>query len=315
MNKELLYTMRSPYRDDFRIWGFRFGSGSKSVAIVGAMRGDEVQQQYVCSQLVHQLDLIEQSGGILEDHEILVVPSVNHFSMNIGKRFWAMDNTDINRMFPGYDKGETTQRIAAAVFSKLIGYKFGIQLASFYMPGDFIPHVRMMHTGYEDVEHAKEFGLPYVYKKNPRPFDTTLLNYNWQIWKTQAYSLYTGHTENIDNDCATIAIQAVLRFMCANGIINWPIHPGFRSVLVFEQDLFTIKSDKAGIHVVKVHPYEHVFKDQLLALILDPYDGSVRREVRAPADGTVFFIHNRTLVLEYTVLFRLIPDTIYKARR
>lgn len=36
--------------------------------------------------------------------------------MNIKKRFWPTDNTDINRMFPGYDLGETTQRIAAGVF-------------------------------------------------------------------------------------------------------------------------------------------------------------------------------------------------------
>ena len=35
--------------------------------------------------------------------------------MNVGKRFFPVDNTDINRMFPGYDKGETTQRLADGV--------------------------------------------------------------------------------------------------------------------------------------------------------------------------------------------------------
>ena len=39
--------MRSPYRDNFRIDGFWFGEGAKTVAIVGAMRGDEIQQQYI----------------------------------------------------------------------------------------------------------------------------------------------------------------------------------------------------------------------------------------------------------------------------
>ena len=41
----------------------------------------------------------------------------------IKKRFWSIDNTDINRMFPGYDKGETTQRIAAGIFEKIKDYK------------------------------------------------------------------------------------------------------------------------------------------------------------------------------------------------
>lgn len=123
--------MKSPFRDTFRIQGFRFGSGEKSLAIVGAMRGDEIQQQYICSQLVRHLAQLEEEGRLVPGHEILLIPSANPFSMNIGKRFWPMDNTDINRMFPGYDQGETTQRIAASLFEAIQGYTYGIQLASF----------------------------------------------------------------------------------------------------------------------------------------------------------------------------------------
>lgn len=134
--------MKSPFRDTFRIKGFRFGEGEKSLALVGAMRGNEIQQQYICSQVVCRLAALEKEGRLTPGHEILIVPSVNPFSMNIEKRFWAMDNTDINRMFPGYNQGETTQRIAAALFDAIQGYTYGIQLASFYVPGDFVPHVR-----------------------------------------------------------------------------------------------------------------------------------------------------------------------------
>ena len=64
--------------------------------------------------------------------------------MNVGKRFWAVDNIDINRTFPGDLRGDTTKQIAGELFEKVKGYSYGIQFASFYMPGDFIPHVRMM---------------------------------------------------------------------------------------------------------------------------------------------------------------------------
>ena len=108
--------MSSPYRDEFRINGYWFGEGEKTVAIVGAMRGDEIQQQYICARLIQRLTVIEAEGRITQGKRILVIPSCNPFSMNVARRFWTMDNTDINRMFPGYDKGETTQRIAAAIF-------------------------------------------------------------------------------------------------------------------------------------------------------------------------------------------------------
>ena len=65
--------------------------------------------------------MLENHGFLQKGLSVTVILSANPFSMNIGKRFWAMDDTDINRMFPGYNKGETTQRIAAGLFEKLQG--------------------------------------------------------------------------------------------------------------------------------------------------------------------------------------------------
>ena len=308
MKRELLFVLPSTFRDEFRIQGFRFGSGEKSIAIVGAMRGDELQQQFICSQLVNTLQDLEERGDLVPGHEILVVPSANPFAMNIGKRFWAMDNTDINRMFPGYSLGETTQRIAAALFEQLQGYRFGVQMSSYYLAGHYIPHVRMMHTGYEKPELAQGFGLPYTFLRNPKPFDTTTLNYNWQIWETQAFSVCAGQPGHIDNDSARDIVSATLRFMALHGIIKCRTHPGYYSELQLEENLITVTARRAGILYCLVRPDESVRRDQVLARILDPYDGSVRWEVRAPEDGTVFYTPAKPLVHENSVLFRIIPN-------
>lgn len=116
MKQEILYTLDTPYRQRMEIEGFRFGGGEKACAIVGGIRGNEVQQMYVCARLVQAFRRLEEQKAILPGNEILVIPCVNRFSMNVGQRFWPLDDTDINRMFPGYDQGETTQRIAAALF-------------------------------------------------------------------------------------------------------------------------------------------------------------------------------------------------------
>lgn len=60
MTKENIVTLKSPYRDDFEINGYRFGKGEKTCCIVGAMRGNEVQQLYVCSQIIRALSNIEK---------------------------------------------------------------------------------------------------------------------------------------------------------------------------------------------------------------------------------------------------------------
>ena len=64
-------------------------------------------------------------------------------------------------MFPGYDLGETTQRIADGVFREIMDYQYGIQFTSFYMPGEFMPHVRMMDEGFSSVEEALKFEMSY----------------------------------------------------------------------------------------------------------------------------------------------------------
>lgn len=81
------------------------------------MRGNEIQQMYVCSQLIRRLHELEQKGGIVSDNGILVIPAVNYYAENIGKRFWAWRITGIfNRMFPGNHAGGDDRTVAAGVF-------------------------------------------------------------------------------------------------------------------------------------------------------------------------------------------------------
>ena len=306
MKKSILFEIKALYRDDFRVTGFTFGQGEKSLCIVGSMRGNENQQLYACSCLVRRLAELEKRGMIAPEKQILVIPCVNPYSMNIQKRFWPIDNTDINRMFPGYDQGETTQRIAAGVFDVIKDYDFGIQFASFYMPGSFVPHVRMMKTGFEDVELAKTFGLPYVVLHTPRPFDTATLNYNWQIWETSAFSVYTTNTSRVDKASAHQAVEAILNFMSEQGIIRYQGHGGYLSRVIESEDFVSIRADHAGFFEASVRPGEEVEKGQLLARIYDPYLGTLKSILYAPVQSTVAFVHDEAMTYENTAVLKLI---------
>lgn len=306
MIKESLYTFKSPYRQDMHMYGYNFGRGEKSACIVGAIRGNEVQQLYICSKLVQRLKELEQKGAIASGKCITVIPSVNHYSMNVGKRFWPSDNTDINRMFPGYNLGETTQRIAAGLFEAVKGYEYGIQLASFYIPGDFVAHVRMMDTGYQNASLANLFGLPYVVIRKPRPIDTTTLNYNWQVWESNAFSVYTNKTDSIDEQSAQQAVSAILRFLNRMGILRYNCHGGFISSTIHEDELMSVVSDVPGIFLRRKNAGEEVQVGDVLAEIIDPLEGEIREQILAPSDGVIFFAHDEPLVMEHSTVFKLI---------
>lgn len=306
MKKKTIYEIKSLYRDDFRVTGYEFGTGKKSVCIVGSMRGNEVQQLYICSQLVKRLKKIEEDGKINKGHKILVVPSINPYSMNIKKRFWPTDNTDINRMFPGYNLGETTQRIAAGVFGVIKEYQYGMQFASFYMPGKFTPHIRMMKAGFENVKLAKKFGMPYVVLRNTRPYDTTTLNYNWQIWETNAFSIYTTTTEEIDRESAGMAIRSILTFLSKEEIVDYHGHDGYISLVVDDTDMIPVRTKVAGIFEGVVRVGDEVVKGQVLARIINPYEGQVEETLTSPVDGIVFFAHDAPLTYANTAVYKLV---------
>ena len=306
MKKEVLFSMSSPFRDEFKIYGYTFGTGKKSLAIVGAMRGDEIAQQYVASQIVKELNMLESHGQIAKDVSITVIPSANPYSMNIGKRFWAMDDTDINRMFPGYELGETTQRIADGLFKKLQGFEYGIQLASFYMPGEFIPHVRIIKTSLDYSEEGLDFGLPYVSVSEPMPFDTTLLNYNWQIWDTKTFYIYGGSSHNLEGMMCKTLLNAIMRFMIKKGMVNKKSYDvAMVSELINEKDLIVVQAPCAGIFYKKKSAGDFVRKGDELGRIIDPYEGTVKARFYSYADGMMFFTHDAPLTLQNTPLFKI----------
>ena len=308
MKEITLFQIDSLYRDHFRVKGYVFGEGKKSLCVMGSLRGNEIQQIYVCSQLIQCLKLLEEEGMLAKGHQILVIPSGNPYSMNIQKRFWPTDNTDINRMFPGYDKGETTQRIANGIFRGIQEYENGIQLTSFYMPGDFMPHVRMMTTGMENVELAKRFGLPYVVLRETRPYDTTTLNYNWQIWESNAFSLYTTVTARIDKKSAKQGIEAILHFMYEEGLLTEqvgredpvPVH------VIRDTDMIVARTSTAGLFETEVTVGQMVSKGDLLGRVLDSCTGDVREAIYASARGTIFFLYTDPLVYERTAVFKIV---------
>jgi predicted deacylase len=313
MKKKALYKLESPYREPMVIYGFEFGDedGEHSCAIVGSTRGDEIQQDFICASLVKRLMNVEEAGAIAPGKRILVIPCVNPYSMNIAKRFWSMDNTDINRMFPGYDQGETTQRVADGLFKAVSDYKYGIQLCSFNLHGNFEAHVRVTHESHisqESLSIADAFGLPYVVSREPTSFDTAMLNYNWQVWDTHAFSVYSQATDTLDPKSARLVRESILRFLHSRQLITENIPGGSISTYIDERQLVQVRTERAaGFLMRRVQPGDRVEKGDTLATIVDTLDTHVKETLTAPCPGYVFFERVQPMVQQDMICFMLVP--------
>ena len=272
------------------------GDSPKRVCIVTGTHGDELEGQYVCFRLNQIIRAqLERLNGTVE-----IYPALNPLGIDSITRGIPTFDLDMNRIFPGDPQGAMPKQIK--------GYTYGIQLASFYISGDFVPHVRLMRTGYEDTKGAKLFGMPYITLRKPLPFDTTLLNYNWQIWETKAYSLYGGMNDGVESPVTAEMIGTILRFAQRIGLTRKPVVgiPDFNPQVIDESSFCSVRTPQAGIFYRLKGAGAKVQEGEPLARIIDPYEGSVRAEIISPTDGIIFFAHNKPLALANTLLFNIL---------
>lgn len=322
MIEQTLFSLDVPYRDPLEVKALTFGvdvtgaivgEGADSTALspalclVAGIRGDEVQQTLICSLLASKLADLEHARALAPGKRVMVLPCANPSSMGIGRRFWPGDNTDVNRMFPGYDAGETTQRIAAGIFDHVRGYRYGIHFSSFYLCGDFVPHVRVMHGPGESANHGRDFGLPFVVHHVPGSFDTTTLHYNWRLWDTEAYTFYTDKTDTADLRAATDAVRSVLRFMAARGIVTQATFSGAHAAELSEHALVPVFVPSGGIFCPVVSPGEVVEAGQVLATVVSTTYGTTRSTLVAPCEGMVFYVARTPPANAHTLAFQIVP--------
>uniref|UniRef100_UPI0040472D71 M14 family metallopeptidase n=1 Tax=Aliarcobacter sp. TaxID=2321116 RepID=UPI0040472D71 len=306
MKKIEILTIESLSRAPLVIEGYLFeGSDPKasSVAIIGAMEGDGVLPLYCASNLVdffkNQIEKDKIKGNIL------IIPSINHYALNVGKRFWPLDNTDLNMMFPGYELGETTQRIAKKIFDAINGYTYGIILERRPDPATCISYIKLLKSKYEDLEEAKKFGFKMIHHKTLKSIDTVTLQYNWQLWGTKAFSIMCPNDNQVDKKMANEINQGILRFMDKNKIIEHHIFNGYESTIIDRESIEVVKSPKSGIFIQTETPGNYVSKGQIIGQVVHSLEGNIVHEFLAPCSGMITCFYSYPLIYENAVAFRI----------
>ena len=306
MEKIEILRIESLSRAPLVIEGYLFKGTNKiapKVAIVGAMEGESILPLYCASTMVDFFKNKIDKKNIKGD--VLIIPSINHYALNIGKRFWPLDNTDINMMFPGYELGETTQRIAKKVFDAISGYDYGIILERRPDPATCLPYIKLYKSGYEDKKKKKRFGFKMIHHRTMKSIDTVTLQYNWQLWGTKAFSIMCPSDNQVDKKIASQINQAMIRFMDNKKILNYHIFNGYESTVIDRNSIEVVKSPRSGIFISKELPGNYVSKDQVIGEIVHSLEGDVIHQFLAPCNGMITCFYSNSLIYEHAVAFRI----------
>lgn len=118
--------------------------------------------------------------------------------------------------------------------------------------------------------------------------------------------IYTRETANIDEESATQAVSAVLRYLSRVGVVKYTCHSGYLSTVINENELATVLTPAGGIFRALRVPGQEVEYGDTIGEILDPFTAEIVAPVTATTSGLVFFAIDKPLVLEHEVAFKLI---------
>ncbi len=290
------------------IMAYRFGKGEKTCAVVGALRGDEVQQLYVCARLVAFLREVEKTDGIQPGKSVMVVSDRHR---RVDERGPAPVGTGKSWISTGVSPAISPARPPSASTDALLERRQALSLrrAAHQLLSARFLRAACAHDGHRTAEPRSlgcEFGLPYVYVRTPRDYDQTTLNYNWQLCGTQAYSLYAGKTREIDEAAADQSLRAIVRFLNSRGIIRSETAPGHASAIITNADMTSVSATSAGLLRRVKFAGAHVRRGEQLAFIINPCDGSVREVLKAPVTGMLFFMQDGPFITEHSPVFQVL---------
>ena len=311
MKSPTLLQMTAPLREDFDIPYHDIGAahGAPRVALVAGIHGDELNGVFVLSRLANFL-----SGLVAGRHpgqslraRVLIVPAVNVLGVNTRSRRWPFDSTDINRMFPGYDAGETTQRVAHAVLQLTRDAHYRIDVHSSNLDFEELPQLRLYAPSEEERASARLFGLPAVIERPMNTIFTSTIGDAWRAYPSQSFVLQAGKAGVQQPAHCDRLFRALVAFLSRTDILaGVTLSDEDEEVHYFGlQHTFPIISDHAGIFLSVLSVGRWLQAGDLMGQVYDGFDGTLRHEIKSPVSGLLSGIRRQPLLFQGDLIARI----------
>jgi predicted deacylase len=186
-------------------------SSGPNVWLSAAIHGDELNGVDIIRRVIRELDAKMLRGAVV------AVPIANPLGFMIESRYLP-DRRDLNRSFPGSDRGSSASRLAHLIMEQIVApCSVGIDLHTATNHRTNIPQVRADISDAATLKLAKAFGAPFTIHARLR--DGSLRQAASELGKTVL--LYeAGQAHRFDDDAIEAGVRGVMRTLRAIGMID-----------------------------------------------------------------------------------------------
>ncbi len=246
-----------------------------SMWLTAAIHGDEINGTEIVRQVLETLSPKDLFGTLF------AVPVVNVYGFTAGDRYLP-DRRDLNRSFPGSQRGSLARRIAHLLMSEVVNRcQYGIDLHTASDHRTNLPQIRANLDHVETLELATVFGAPVMMHSSHR--DGSLRQVASDAGATVL--LYEGgEAWRFDPHATRVGVDGVLRVMTHVGMLDKEEHQPEPSAM--SRSSKWVRAGQSGILSLRVDPGDRVAKGQVIGQIHNAL-GVRLSSPKAPIDGVV----------------------------
>lgn len=263
--------------------------------VTAAVHGDELNGVDIIRRLLKHSDLARLRG------RLLAVPIVNVYGF-INRSRYLPDRRDLNRSFPGSEKGSVAARLAHLVSTEIIAQAdFGIDLHTGAANRTNLPQIRGDLDDARVLELARAFEIPVIIDANLR--DGSLREHAAD--KGIPTLLYeSGEALRFDELSIKVGVRGIRRVMRALGMLppRRRRGPGFAPQIC--RSTSWLRAPTSGIVHARCRLGQTVARGQTLATIGDPF-GEHQEALKSAVAGIVVGRSTLPLAHEGDALFHV----------
>lgn len=266
--------------------------------ISAAIHGDELNGLEIVRRLL-RLKSIKRIKGTL-----IAVPFVNGFGLLQNSRYLP-DRRDLNRCFPGSERGSLASRIAHIFLNQIVQQcDYGIDIHTGAIHRSNLPQIRANLDEPETKKLAEAFGVPVIINANLRDGSLRAAADEFRV-KTLLYE--AGQALRLDELSVRAGVKGIQNVMRELGMLSSKSHRNANTEPYMARSSSWIRAPHSGLLQSYKKLGDRVSKNQVLAAVTDPSDmfDLHEHEILSKYAGIIIGKTNIPLVNEGDAIFHV----------
>jgi predicted deacylase len=260
----------------------------------GAIHGDEIQGVEIIRRILGHPALMGLRGTLL------AVPIVNSFGFLNHTRYMP-DRRDLNRCFPGSDRGSLASQVADIFFREVVARcRYGIDFHTAALHRTNLPQLRLAPNEPELLAMAEAFAPPVILLSRLREKSLRLAAGEAGV-KVLLYE--GGEALRFDDMAIDAAVKGSLRVMAHLGMLD-PMPARLAPQTVFSDSSAWVRAPESGILHTTRRIGERVGRREVVGVVADPL-GTSSLPLVSDEDGIIVGRTNLPIVNRGDAVFHI----------